>query len=262
MSQKFKEDGTVVPVTLVQAGPCTVVRVKKQEDKDGYDSVQVGYGFKKKLDKALTGQLKDLEKFRFIKEFRTKEEGLERGKKITVEVFEPGDVVKVTGVSKGKGFQGVVKRHGFHGSPATHGHKDQLRMPGSIGATDAARVLKGTRMGGQMGNQQATIRNLEIVEVDKENNILAIKGAIPGHRNTLVMVYGEGELKFDQPVVESEVDESSAAGEEVSEVTNVTKVTEAEDKVENKKEEKVESVPEKPIEDKKEETKKPETPNS
>ena len=172
MSQVYKEDGNVVPVTLVQAGPCTVVKVKKEEDKDGYDSVQVGYGTKKKLNKALAGQLKGLENFRFIKEFRTKEEGLERGKKITVEVFEPGDVVHVSGISKGKGFQGVVKRHGFHGSPATHGHKDQLRMPGSIGATDAARVFKGRRMPGQMGNQQATIRNLEIVEVDKEKNPL------------------------------------------------------------------------------------------
>ncbi len=208
MTQKFKEDGRVVPVTLVKAGPCTVIRVKKQADKDGYDAVQVGYGLKRKLNKPLTGQLKGLENFRFIKEFRTKEEGLTKGQKITVDVFQPGDTVQVTGVSKGKGFQGVVKRHHFHVHPASHGHKDQLRMPGSIGAGGAQRVFKGRKMAGHMGAEQITVKNLEIIEADKDNNILAIKGAVPGHRNSLVVISGGGEMRFEQPIAESMVDES------------------------------------------------------
>ncbi len=121
---------------------------------------------------------------------------LERGDVITVGVFEAGDKVKVTGVSKGKGFQGVVKRHGFHGSPASHGHKDQLRMPGSIGSTDAARVFPGKRMAGRMGGEQVTVTNLEIIKIDEDKNLIYVKGAVPGARNSLLEISGEGEMKL------------------------------------------------------------------
>ncbi|MBU1180428.1 50S ribosomal protein L3 [Patescibacteria group bacterium] len=189
MSQRFKEDGTVIPVTLVLAPPMSIVQIKIKE-KDGYSAVQLGAFPKKKLNKAEKGHLKDLPDYGTLKEFRLvkADESLEKGEELTVEQFEIGDNVNVVGTSKGHGFQGVVKRHRFHGSPASHGHKDQLRMPGSIGATGPAKVFKGMRMPGQMGNKGVTVKNLEIVEVDKEKNIIAVKGAIPGVRNSLVYI--------------------------------------------------------------------------
>lgn len=188
MTQIWAEDGRAVPVTVISAGPCTVAQVKNAE-KDGYSAVQMGFGKKKKLNKPLAGHLKDLAQFQWLREFGVDSKSeLKRGDVIDVSVFVPGDKVKVTGTSKGRGFQGVVKRHGFHGSPATHGHKDQLRMPGSIGATDPQRVFKGMRMGGHMGMDRITVPNLEIVAVNKENNQLMIKGAVPGARGSLVMV--------------------------------------------------------------------------
>ena len=187
MTQVFRDDGTVVPVTLIQAGPCVVTQIRTDK-KDGYNAVQIGYGLKRSLNKPLSGHLKDLDNFRYMREFRVAESEHKRGDKIDVSIFESGDKVDVTGVSKGQGFQGVVKRHGFAGSPASHGHKDQLRMPGSIGATGPAHVFKGTKMAGQMGNTQVTVKNLEIEKIDPKNNVLAIKGAIPGARNSLVMI--------------------------------------------------------------------------
>lgn len=204
MTQKFREDGSVVPMTAISAGPVTVTQVKG--DKDGYSAVQVGYGHKKTLSKSVTGHLKNLTNFRWLKEFRLSEP-VERGQQIDVSTFNVGDVIEVTGWSKGKGFQGVVKRHGFHGSPKTHGHKDQLRMPGSIGAGEPQHVFKGKRMAGRMGNDQVTLKKLEVMEVDTENNILYVKGAIPGARNGLVMISGEGELKIRQPQVETKSEE-------------------------------------------------------
>lgn len=171
MSQKFREDGTVVPYTLVAAGPCKVTQLKNDE-KDGYSAVQVSFEDKVK------------------KEVRAEKPEVKVGDQIDVSAFAEGDKVKVAGTSKGRGFQGVVKRHGFHGSPASHGHKDQLRMPGSIGATGPARVFKGVRMPGQMGNKKNTVANLEIIGVDKEKNQLMIKGAVPGSRNGLIAIYG------------------------------------------------------------------------
>jgi large subunit ribosomal protein L3 len=195
MTQKFLEDGKVAPATVVQAGPCTITQVKGE--KDGYSAVQIGFGLKKKINKPLTGHLKDLDNFRYLREFRVDNaDNMTRGKVFDVSSFKVGDALTVTATSKGKGFQGVVKRHGFHGSPASHGHKDQLRMPGSIGATDAARVFKGTRMGGRMGGDTVTVSNLELVEVDQEKGLLYIKGAVPGARNALVSVVTEGELTF------------------------------------------------------------------
>ena len=198
MSQEFGLEGKVIPVTVIQAGPCLVTQVKTNV-KDGYQAVQIGFFEKKKLNKPLTGHLKNLPKFRYLKEFKVEEiNDIEVGKEIRVN--------KVTGVSKGKGFQGVVKRHGFHGSPASHGHKDQLRMPGSIGTTDPARVFKGKRMAGRMGTDQVTISNLEIVKVDIDNNLLYIKGAVPGARNGLVLISGPGELKEDVKTEEVKVE--------------------------------------------------------
>jgi len=193
MTQIFREDGTVVPVTRVQAGPCVVTQIKT-EKRDGVHAVQVGFGPQKafRLTKPLKGHLKNLDTIKHMRDFRAPaDHGLSRGDTFSVGIFSIGDRVQVVGVSKGKGFQGVVKRHGFHGSPASHGHKDQLRMPGSIGSADPARVFKGTRMGGHTGDQQVTVKNLEIVAIDEEKNELCIKGAIPGARHGVLMISTE-----------------------------------------------------------------------
>ncbi|MBT6254412.1 50S ribosomal protein L3 [Candidatus Uhrbacteria bacterium] len=190
MTQIFKEDGTVVPVTLIEAGPAKVTDIKTME-RDGYSSVQLGFGNRseKNVAKAQRGQWKDMGLFEAVREFRTDEiGGLEIGATIDATTFEVGDIVDVTGVSKGKGFQGVVKRHGFHGQMKTHGTKDQLRMPGSIGATGPQRVFKGQRMPGRMGGERVTVKNLEVVEIRPQENIIAFKGAVPGSRNGLVLI--------------------------------------------------------------------------
>ncbi len=187
MSQVFRPDGTVVPVTLVKAGPCVVTQVKSK-DTDGYSAIQIGFLEAKKLAKPQEGHLKDLPKLRELREFRV-EDGVElkRGDTVEAAAFAAGDVVDVTGTSKGKGFQGVVKRHGFHGHPASHGHKDQLRMPGSIGAGGPQHVFKGRRMAGRMGNETVTVKNLEVIEV-RDAGILALKGAVPGPRNAILEI--------------------------------------------------------------------------
>ncbi len=208
MSQIFKENGDVVPVTIVEAGPCFVTQVKKDTG-TGRSGIQVGFEptVAKHLNKPQLGHLKNLPSLRFLKEFSLKmgeEVKVERGDEITVESFKLGEKVEVVGVSKGKGFQGVVKRHHFAGGPATHGHKDNLRMPGDIGAGGVQRVFKDQRMAGRMGGDQITIKNLEIAAIDAEKNILKIKGALPGGRNGLLAIIGEGELvvkKKAEPVV-------------------------------------------------------------
>lgn len=187
MSQVYDAAGNVIPVTLVEAGPCYVTQVKAKE-KDGYMAVQVGFGTAKRLTKSLEGHLKDLPKLAHLAEFRLAEESsLKRGDTIEASTFAAGDMIHVTGESKGKGFQGVVKRHGFHGHPTSHGHKDQTRMPGSIGAGGVQHVLKGRRMAGHMGAAQTTVKNLQVVEV-REGGILAIKGAIPGARHAVIQI--------------------------------------------------------------------------
>ncbi len=211
------QGNTVVPVTKVLAGPCVVVQVKTKE-KDGYQAVQIGFGQRKakNIKKPQKGHLKGLGSFAYLREFRLdKDNGqpplLKPGDVITAETFALGDKVKVTGISKGRGFQGVVKRHKFAGAPASHGTKDQLRMPGSIGATGPAHVFKGRRMPGHMGVDRVTVANLEIVKIDKEKNILYIKGAVPGARDSLVLIKGEGELKISpKPAPESKTNESKA----------------------------------------------------
>lgn len=190
MTQLFDEHGQIVPVTLIKAGPCQVVQVKTKE-KDGYYAVQIGFDTvkDKSVAKPQKGHFKKakLEKnYRYLKEFKTDQ--LKIGDKINLDNFYPGEIVKVSGISKGKGFQGVVKRHGFKGSPASHGTKHTLRAPGSIGSAFPQRVFKGKKMAGRMGSDRVSIKGLEIAEVDKKDNILAIKGALPGRKGTLLEI--------------------------------------------------------------------------
>lgn len=198
MTQRFGSDGKFSPVTVVEAGPCVVTQIKTK-DKDKYDAVQLGFGTKRKISKSVKGHLKDLGNFRYLREFRIKDEKFsiksndaevkfEKGIKIDALFFKPGDKIQVIGTSKGRGFAGVVKRHHFKGQPATRGTKDQVRMPGSIGAVWPQHVIKGTRMAGRMGNDRVTVKNLEIVEVVSEKNLLLIRGAVPGARNSLVFI--------------------------------------------------------------------------
>ncbi|OGZ95530.1 MAG: 50S ribosomal protein L3 [Candidatus Sungbacteria bacterium RIFCSPHIGHO2_01_FULL_50_25] len=193
MTQVFDASGNVVPVTLVRALPNVVLGVRTKE-KDGYQAVQVGFGVKKekKIRKPEKGHFKDLGMFRHVREFRTSDQ-FERGAKLDVAQFSEGDTIKISGISKSKGFQGVVKRHGFHGAPATHGTKHAHREPGSIGGGGGragGRVVKGMKMAGRMGGERVSVRNLKIVKVDSDNNVIAVLGAIPGRRGTLVEIRG------------------------------------------------------------------------
>ena len=198
MTQCFQEDGTCVPVTVISAGPLVVTQVKNP-DVDGYTAVQVAYEEQKenRATKAHLGHVsaragKEEVKnkaYKHLREFRDIEE-IKEGDVITVSAFKEGDVVTVSGISKSKGFQGVVKRHNFAGGPRTHGQKHSEREPGSIGGGLRNRVPKGMRMAGRMGGDRITIKNLEVVGVDNANNQLLIKGAIPGRRGTLVEVIG------------------------------------------------------------------------
>lgn len=221
MTQIYREDGAIIPVTAVLAMPNVITQVKSETSKDGYNAIQVGFGVAKKTGKALSGHLKGITSVKTVKEFKVKKEDtelLKRGDIITVSVFVEGDEVKVSGISKGKGFQGVVKRHGFHGSPKTHGHKDQLRMPGSIGAGGVQRVFKGKKMAGQMGNNQVTVSGLKIISIDEINNILYIKGAVPGSRNGLVYIFGNGIIELKQPLTSAEIDANTSIEEKKDEV--------------------------------------------
>lgn len=187
MSQVYAADGTVVPVTLVKAGPCVVTQVKTA-DKDGVTAVQIGFRNTKNLTKPEAGHLKDLPTLAVLRDFRVAvDSSLKRGDAIEAGIFQPGDMVHVVGQSKGKGFQGVVKRHGFHGHPTTHGHKDQTRMPGSIGAGGVQHVLKGRRMAGHMGDERVTVKNLQVVEI-REGGVIALKGAVPGARHSIIEI--------------------------------------------------------------------------
>ena len=190
MTQIFDNEGVAFPVTVLKTEPMTITQIK-DKDKDGYTAIQVGSGVKheKNINKAQKGHLKDLGNFRYLKEFRVKEIGdFKVGGKVDISSFEEGDKVTISSVSKGKGFQGVVKRHGFAGGSRTHGQKHQERKPGSIGATGPQRVFKGLRMAGRMGADRVTIKNLKVIQIDKENNQLLVKGAIAGRRGTLVEI--------------------------------------------------------------------------
>lgn len=191
MAEYFSEEGAVFPVTIVSATPITVTRVF-EKSKDGYDSVQVGAGVQKKerVTKSRAGAMKGAF-YKTLKEFRLKPSDkteVKEGDIIDVSSFVPGDKIMVSSISKGKGFQGVVKRHGFHGGPRTHGQKHSEREPGSIGGGLRTHVPKGMRMAGRMGSDRITQKNLQVVHVDKENNLMLIKGAIAGRRGTLVEI--------------------------------------------------------------------------
>lgn len=197
MTRIFDERGRNIPVTVIEAGPCYVTQIKTEEI-DGYNAVQVGFDEvrEKVVTKPELGHLKGAGKvLRTLKEFRLDEiNGLKVGDTINVEIFEKGDIVSVTGKSKGKGFQGTIKRHNFSGGPKSHGQKDRLRAPGSIGAgSSPSRVWKGMRMSGQMGNETVTVRNIEVVEIRSDKNILLVKGSVPGSRNGIVQLVKAGE---------------------------------------------------------------------
>lgn len=194
MSQVFIDKGEekkVVPITLVEVESCVVTQVKSVES-DGYNSVQLGFGDAKRANKPMAGHLKSIGKFfKFLREFRTDKVEFQAGDKIEVSIFEPGDKVKVSGISRGKGFQGAMKRHGFRGGQATHGQKHSKRRVGSIGATYPERVIKGKRMAGRDGGTGSTQLGLEIVGVDAEKSLLMIKGAVPGHNGGLLRIVSE-----------------------------------------------------------------------
>ena len=195
MTQVFDEQGTVIPVTVIEAGPCYVTQVRNQ-DRDGYVSVQLGFGETKpkRLTKGQLGHLQksDLPGLRHLREFRLLDGAnvaVEEGQEIKVDVFERGELVDVIGTSKGRGFAGTIKRHGFSRGPKTHGQSDRMRSPGSIGmCATPGRTLKGKKMSGRMGNDRVTVQNLPLVVVDAEKNLLAVKGSVPGARGSIVMI--------------------------------------------------------------------------
>jgi len=185
MSQIFDENGAVIPITLIEAGPCFITQIKGKE-KDGYNALQIGFEKKKKTKK--TEKDKEFHYLREIRDYNNKDQDLKIGDKIDVSIFKEGDKVKVSGISKGKGFQGGVKRWGFAGKSATHGVKHEHRTLGSVGSTDAARVFKGKKMPGRMGFERITKKNLKIAKIDIENNLIAVKGAVPGRQGTLLEI--------------------------------------------------------------------------
>ena len=193
MTQIFRESGKAEAVTAVAAGPCTVIQMKT-EDKDGYSAAQIGFGEAKKLKSPQKGHLKEMGSYRYLREFRLEDSGdVKVGDSVDVSQFAAGDLVDITGVSKGKGFAGAVKRYNFRGGPKTHGQSDRHRAVGSIGAgSSPGRVFKGSRMPGHMGSDRVTARNLEIVKVDSERNLLLVKGAVPGGKNGILLIRKSG----------------------------------------------------------------------
>lgn len=189
MLQRFEPNGTVTAVTVVEAGPCLVTQIKTVET-DGYEAVQLGFGQAKRLNRPERGHLKGLDDLRHLREFKVDDVGeVSLGQRVGADLFKIGDFVDVTAISKGRGFAGVVRRHGFHGGPKTHGQSDRHRAPGSIGSTTTpGRVLKGLRMAGHMGSKQVTVRGLRVVDVNPDRGVLLLNGSVPGPRTGLVTV--------------------------------------------------------------------------
>ena len=193
MTQVFNNEGQSVPVTVIEAGPCIVTQVKTQKN-DGYEAIQVGYGIRKNKhsNKALNGHFKkaDTDAKRFLAEFvPVPDYNYKTGQRFSVSLFKEGEYVDVSGSTKGRGFSGVMKRHGFGGGPKTHGQREHPRSAGSIGqASDPSRVFQGMKMAGQYGNKRMTVRNLEVVSIDKEKNYLLLKGAVPGAKNGIIYI--------------------------------------------------------------------------
>ncbi|MBA7582823.1 50S ribosomal protein L3 [subsurface metagenome] len=196
MTQIFGSDGIAEGVTAIEAGPCVVIQVRTMA-KEKYNAVQLGFGKAKRLNSPQRGHLKELGQFRYLREFRVDDiEGIEVGNQVDVSLFKEGDLVDITGVSKGKGFAGVVKRYGFAGGPKTHGQSDRHRAPGSIGAgSSPGRVFKGQRMAGHMGDSKVTVRHLKVIEANPDRNLLLVRGAVPGAKNALLLIRKSGERK-------------------------------------------------------------------
>ncbi len=207
MTTYYREDGSTQAVTAIEVGPCVITQVKTKA-RDGYEAVQIGFGKAKNLSKPEAGHLeRSGGRFMHLQEYKVKDLGeFEVGKTLKVDVFQAGEIVRVTGRSRGMGFQGGVKRHNFHGGPKTHGQSDRQRAPGSIGSTTSpGHVWKGTKMASHMGNAQVTIRSLEIVKTDPEKNILLISGAVPGSANGIVSIEKLGRMK-KKPIVQKKDD--------------------------------------------------------
>ncbi len=196
MTRVYTEKGKVEAVTAIEAGPCTLVQLKTV-DKDGYNAAQIGFSEAKRLKSPQLGHVKGLGQFRYLREFKVDDaKGLERGQKIDVSLFQAGERVDIIGVSKGKGFAGVVKRHHFAGGPKTHGQSDRERAPGAIGATTSpGRVLKGMRMAGHMGDRRTTALGLEVFKTDPARNLLLVVGAVPGSKNGLLVIHKSSRRK-------------------------------------------------------------------
>ena len=205
MTQICRDDGRAEAVTAIEAGPCTVIQIKTA-DKEKYNAVQLGFGQAKRISSPRRGHLKELGQFKHLREFRTDDvKDIKVGDKVDVGLFKAGDLVDVTGVSKGKGFAGVVKRHHFAGGPKTHGQSDRHRAPGSIGATTSpGRVFKGLRMAGHMGDERVTVCNLEVFEADPGRNLLMVRGAVPGGTNGLLLIRKSGGVPQKSKIFEGE----------------------------------------------------------
>ncbi len=194
MTRVFEEGQGMIGVSVIQAGPCFVTQVKTVET-DGYGAVQIGFEETRKLSKGERGHLQKngLPSLRHLSEIKVRDDDSKVGDRLDVGMFSAGDRVDVIGTSKGKGFAGVVKRHGFSGGPKTHGQSDRHRAPGAISSgTTPGRILKGLRMAGHMGDDRVTVKNLRVVKVDPERNLLVVEGAVPGSRNGLLMIRGRG----------------------------------------------------------------------
>jgi large subunit ribosomal protein L3 len=189
MTQFFEESGEAVPVTVIATPPCVVVQVKTR-DTDGYEAVQLGFGERRNLTSPLRGHMKGLGDFEYLREVKVDDVGQwEVGQKVGCEIFEPGELVDVTGTTKGRGFTGVMKRYGFRGGPKTHGQSDRARAPGSIGAgTSPGRVIKGMKMAGHMGTGLATAKNLTVVRADADHGVLIVKGPVPGNEGVFLKI--------------------------------------------------------------------------
>ncbi len=240
MTSTYDSRGRRVGATVLDVSPNFVTQIKTTEGKDGYNAIQLGTGTKKSVKKPQLGIGKKLgveKPIRWFKEIKEQAQEIQPGQQITVgQVFSIGDAIKVTGTSKGKGFQGGMKRHGFHGGPRTHGQSDRMRAPGSIGSgTTPGRVLKGKRMAGHMGSDTVTTRNLEVVGIDKINNLLTVKGAIPGATGGLVIITKLGRIKGYTPPPEEKPSEEEEAEIAVQEA-KAAEAEVGEELVANKKE--------------------------
>ena len=193
MSQIFRDNGESVPVTVIQAGPCAVTQIKSKET-DGYNAVQLGFGATKNLNKPERGHLKNSDPVKHLREVKADNlHDYSIGQQISVDIFDVGEKIDIIGTTKGKGFAGTMKRHGFGGGPRTHGQSDRGRAPGSIGGgTTPGKVYKGLKMSGHMGNERVTVKNLEIVQIDQDRNLLVVKGGVPGAPNGLLVIRRKG----------------------------------------------------------------------